>query len=488
MPPDHALPVSDQEAYDLLVVGGGPAGLAAAAEASRLGLHVGLVDERPTLGGQIFKQPGPGFLVSRPAALGPDFVRGRALIEEARRSGAELMLRTSAVAIAGTQLVLAEDGKRARAVDARAVVIAAGAHDRPVVFPGWTLPGVITAGGAQTLVKTQRVVPGERIVFAGSGPLALAFPAQLRGYGANVTVVLEAGPAPGPRDAVRILRAARGNWGLLRDAIAYRAALLRASVPLRYRRIVVRADGDGRVEEVAHAAVDDRWRPIPGTTERVAADTLCIGYGFFPSVELLQLAGCELSYDEDLGGPTAVRDDWLRTSVPRIFAAGDGTGVRGSYVAVDEGRLAALGAALDLGALAREDAVRRAAPIRARLARKERFRSALRPLHRVGPGIYELATPDTVVCRCEEVSARQLEEAVAATPDVGVVKALTRMAMGLCQGRSCQRHAAAAIAQRHGLPIERVQGASPRLPARPVPVGAVADASVENRGFFTVAD
>src|SRR5207245_278737 len=159
------------------------------------------------------------------------------------------------------------------------VIVAPGAHDRPVVFPGWTLPGVITAGGLQSLVKTQRVVPGESIVFAGSGPLALAFPAQLRSYGANVTLVLAAGRRP--------------------------------SAP-----------------------------------------------------ELLRLAGCTFDDDEDLGGPVVVRDEWLRTSVDGISAAGDGAGVTGSYGATDEGGLAALGAALDLGALSGEDATRRAGPLR----------------------------------------------------------------------------------------------------------------------------
>jgi len=474
--------------YDVLVIGGGPAGLAAGVEAAEEGLSVAIVDERPTFGGQIFKQPGPGFRVTDPGARGRDFVRGRALIAAAEQCGAELLSRTSALAIDGTSVVLAEDGEHARAVEARRIVLAPGAHDRPVVFPGWTLPGVVTAGGAQTLVKTQRVLPGREIVFAGSGPLALAFPAQLRGYGANVTLVLEAGPAPGVRDVLRLLGAARGNAQLLREAVAYRSRLVRERVPLRYRRIVVRAEGEGRVERVTHAAAGSDWRPVAGTEETVAADTLCVGYGFFPSVELLRLAGCAFAYDEDLGGPVVIRDEWLRTSVDGISAAGDGTGVQGSYVAVDEGRLAALGAALDLGALTARDAAERAAAIRARLARKEAFRRALRRLHAVGPGIYELATADTVVCRCEELAASELEGAIAVSADLNTVKGLTRVAMGMCQGRNCQRHVAAAIARRHGGAVGDLPVATPRAPLRPVPISAVADASIEDEGFFTLDD
>ena len=470
--------------YDLLVAGAGPAGLAAAADAAAAGLAVGLVDERVTLGGQIFKQMGPGFEVRDPRRLGADYVRGRRLIDAAERSGARIMCSTAVVAVEGDEVVLVAEGEPARTVRARRLLLATGAHDRPVAFPGWTLPGVLTAGGAQTLVKTQRVNLGRRVVFAGSGPLALAFPAQLRGYGVNVELVLEAGPPPRPADVLRMLRAARGNGALLRDAVSYRAALLRARVPLCYRRIVVRAEGDGRVESVTHARVDEDWRVLPGSEETVAADTLCLGYGFTPSVALARLAGCGLGDDEDRGGPVLVVDPWMRTTVDGVLAAGDGTGVDGSYVAVDEGRLAALGAAMDLGALAPGAAEAAAAPVRARIAAKRAFARALRRMHRVGAGVYELADAQTVVCRCEEVTLELLAEAVEASSDPSVVKGLTRAGMGLCQGRNCRRQVAALIAARHGMAIGAVGHATPRLPARPVALGAIARVPDDDPGLF----
>jgi NADPH-dependent 2,4-dienoyl-CoA reductase/sulfur reductase-like enzyme len=480
--------VNSGSSYDVVVVGGGPAGLAAATEAATSGLEVALVDERPTLGGQIFKQPGPGFRVKDAAALGKEFRRGRQLIDAAEQSGATVRLRTAVVAIRGTSLVFVEDDSRSTTVSARHVILAPGAYDRPVVFPGWTLPGVITAGGAQTLVKTQRVVPGRHVVFAGSGPLALAFPAQLVGYGVGVTAVLEAGPPPRTRAVVALLCAARGNTDLLRDAVTYRLGLLRARVPLRYRRIVVRAEGDGRVERVVHAAADPAWRPVAGTEEQIAADTLCLGYGFSPSTELLRLAGCAFAYDEDLGGPTVVRDEWLRTTTPGISAAGDGTGVAGSHVAVHEGRLAALGALLQLGAITSHAAAEQSRPILRQLRRREAFRRALRPLHAVGAGIYELATPDTTVCRCESLTRERIDEAVSTTADVNVVKILTRAGMGLCQGRNCQRQIAAMIERRHGLALPDLPVSTPRAPVRPVPIATVADDTIGDTGLFTLDD
>lgn len=468
---------------DLLVIGGGPAGLAAAAVGAGHGLRTVLLDERPTPGGQVYRQPGPGFRVLRPARVGRDYQRGQALIGQARQAGAELRTATPVASLRGTTAIVLDSG-RTRQIKAGAVIVAAGAHDRPVPFRGWTLPGVVTAGGAQALVKASRVIPGNRLAFAGSGPLALAFPAQLRKYGVNVVLALEAGPPPGPATALALLRAARGNVEMLRDGLSYRRLLARGRVPLRYRRIIVAAEGTDRVTAMVHASVDADWRVIPGTEERVAVDTICLGYGFVPSEELLRLTGCRFSYDENLGGPVAERDVWGRTSVPGVLAAGDAAGVRGALAAADQGRLAALAAVADLGAVPAVRAAELARPIRARLARKERFRAALQPLYKVGPGIHELADAQTVVCRCEGVSREQLEAAMTATLDVNVVKSYTRAGMGLCQGRNCRRQVAALLAARTGQPIGEVPVTTPRPPVRPVPVSALADDSIRDEGLF----
>ncbi len=471
---------------DLLVIGGGPAGLAGSAFAANFGLRTVLVDERPTLGGQIYRQPGPGFIVNDRQKLGRDFVRGYELIELTRQAGAQIATGTTVVSLRGTSAVLAgyQSSASTTIVKARRVLVAAGAYDRPVAFPGWTLPGVLTAGGAQALVKVSRVVPGDRVAFAGSGPLALAFPAQLCHYGVNVVMALEAGPPPNARSLLSLLPAARRNLELLRDGVRYRLQLIRRGVPLRYRRIILRAEGEGRVEEMVHAAVDADWAVVPGSEERVAVDTICIGYGFVPSTELLRLAGCRFGYDEDLGGPVVEVDEWQRTSVRGLLAAGDGTGVRGSWVAADQGRIAALGAAVDLGFLSLARARAAARPIRGRLAAKERLRRALRPLYAVGPGVFDLATPETVICRCEEVALARIAEAAAATSDANVVKSYTRAGMGVCQGRNCQQQVAAVLARRHGLAVSQIEAMTTRPPVRPVPIKVLADDSVRDVGLF----
>lgn len=462
--------------------------MSAARTAAGTGMQVLLVDERPSLGGQIYKQPGPGFTVTDPAAADRQTRSGRSLIASVERSEAAVALRTSVVAAEqeedGFAVVLVRDGEPATTLRARRVLVAPGAHDRPVVFPGWTLPGVVTAGGMQSMAKSQAVLPGRRMVFAGSGPVALAFPAQLAHYGAHLVAALEAGPAPRPGDALRVAAALRGNTSLLRDAARYRGGLLRHRVPLHYGRIVVRAEGEGRVERVVHAAVDRDWRPVPGTEETVEADVLCVGYGFVPSLELLRLLDCSTEHDEDLGGRVVTKDDWGRTSTTGVYAAGDGTGVEGSYVAIDEGELAALGVALDAGVLDRATVEDRAAGPRRRLRRRRALARATRRMYRVGDGIHELADDTTTVCRCENVRQQELVRAVASTDDVSVVKAVTRAGMGPCQGRNCQRHVAALVARTHGRPVGEIDLATPRMPLRPVPIRAIADATVADPGLF----
>jgi len=482
----------DEHVYDVLIVGGGPAGMAAASTASTSGLSTVLIDERVSLGGQVYKQPGPGMRVTDARRMGKQYAAGRALIDEVEGSPAAVMLRTSVVDLEpdgdGWVAMVRPEGGEVAPVRARRVIVAAGAYDRPVVFPGWTLPGVMTAGGLQTLAKTQSFIPGRRVVFAGSGPVALAFPAQLAGYGANIVAALEAGPAPSPGDLARIAAVAPGNAGLLLDAARYQAALLAHRIPLSYRRMVVRAEGDGRVERVVHARVDADWRVVPGTEKTVEADLLCIGYGFSPSVELLRLIGCGFADDEDLGGPVVRIDEWGRTDVADVYAAGDGTGVEGSAVAADQGRLAALAAALDAGTLDPAAVTRPANRLQLRLSHRRGLTRATRRMYRVGDGVFDLAEPQTTVCRCEEVAAGDIAGAVEVGPDVSSVKALTRAGMGPCQGRMCGRHVAAMISRQRGVPIGEVPPATPRMPVRPTPIAAIADQRVTDPGLFTAKD
>lgn len=469
---------------DVVVIGGGPAGIAAASTAASFGLKVALIDERVTFGGQIFKRVGPGFDLKEKKSLGKDYSRGSDLINELNQSNITLFPATTVLTIDDGQVITSHPEEGVRAFDYGSLVIAPGAYDRPVAFPGWTLPGVMTAGAVQTFVKTQRVSPGKRIFFAGSGPLALAFSAQLISLGAPVFKVIESAPFPSPINALRLATRVSGNLDLARDAAKYRTALLKARVPFHYGRIIIRAEGSGRLESVTHAKADRDWNPIPGTEVTEACDALCVGYGFFPSHELFRLVDCDFDYDENKGGFSVTKDEWGATSVDSVYAVGDGTGVTGSYSAVAQGRLAALRIAERAGKISSVERDKAASRFRKELRARNRFQQALNKMFDVGPGIYRLADSETVICRCESVKRKSIDPIIDSTDDVSVVKGISRAGMGLCQGRNCQRHIAAMIADRHGKPIEKIAFQTPRFPVKPVEIGTIADGSIRDEKYF----
>jgi D-hydroxyproline dehydrogenase subunit alpha len=470
--------------HDLVVIGGGPAGVASAATAASHGLKVALIDERVTLGGQIFKRVGPGFDLNTKKSLGKDYSRGSDLISELEHPNVSIFTSTTVLTIENGQVITSHPDQGVRAFDYKFLIIAPGAYDRPVAFPGWTLPGVMTAGAVQTVVKTQRISPGKRIFFAGSGPLALAFSAQLISLGAPVFKVIESAPFPTPINILRLALRVGGNLDLARDASKYRSALLKARVPFKYGRIIVHAEGAGRVESVTHAKADKDWNPIPGTEVTEPCDAICVGYGFFPSHELFRLTDCAFDYDENRGGFAVVKDQWGATSVDSVYAVGDGTGVTGSYSAVAQGRLAALHIASRNGKLDSAQLEREAKPYRRELRARNKFQQALNHMFDVGPGIYRLATPETVICRCESVTRSAIDPIIDSTDDVSVVKGYSRAGMGLCQGRNCQRHIAAMIADRHGKPMADIAFQTPRFPVKPVEIGSIADDSIQDEKYF----
>ncbi len=459
---------------DVLIVGAGPAGMAAAIEAGRAGAEVFLLDESPRPGGQIYRQLHEGFRVTHPAALGHDYQRGQELLREFGTVSDRVRFLDEAVAwdvTPGREVDFLRHGA-SYSIRAQQLVIAVGAYDRPVPFPGWTLPGVMTAGGAQRLVKTQRILPGERILLAGTGPLQLALANQIVDAGGTVAAIAEAGSLSGWWN---LARGAWGQWALIRDAWRYWSGIRKAGIPLWREHILVEARGDGCVEEAVLARVDSEWRPLPGSERTIVVDTVCVGYGFTPSVELTRLAGCEHRYDLLVGGWIPVRGEDMATTTAGVYAAGDCAGVAGSLVAIEQGRIAGAGAAAALGRLSPEEARRRTGPSRQRLIGLQRLRDALDEVSRPRPGLFELAHDDTVVCRCEDITLGEIKTALAdGLSDLNEIKRMTRAGMGNCQGRMCGPAMQEILARATGLSPADLGALHPRPPIRPIPIAALA--------------
>jgi len=459
---------------ELLILGAGPAGMAAAIEAVKAGARVTMADENVRPGGQIYRQLPAGFRVVDADALGHDYERGKELLEEfaSVASHVESLDEALVWGIAPeNELDFLRQGE-SRSVRYRHLIIAVGAYDRPVPFPGWTLPGVLTAGGAQRLIKTQRVLPGERILLAGTGPLQLAIANQIVEAGGTVEAIVEAGNI----DAwMSLARGAWGQWTLIADAWRYWSGIRKAGIPLWREHLLVEVRGDGRVEEAVVARVDQEWRPVPGTARTLPVDTVCVGYGFVPSVELTRLARCEHRYDPLLGGWLPVRGEDMETTVSNVFVAGDCGGVAGSFVAIEEGRIAGLAAARSLGCVSADEARRRMAPSRDRLTGFLRLRQALDEISRPRPGLYELAKDDTIICRCEEITLGDIKAALTEDiRDLNELKRMTRCGMGNCQGRLCGPALQEIVARAKDVAPAEITPLAPRPPIRPVPITALA--------------
>jgi len=460
---------------ELMILGSGPAGLAAAIEAVRAGASVTLLDENEKPGGQIYRQLAAGYQVTDPGTLGRDYLRGQKLLAEfdSIRLKIDYLDQALVWGIFPDRELAFLRGEESQSVRYRKLIIAAGAYDRPVPFPGWTLPGVFTAGGAQRMVKIQRVLPGESILLAGTGPLQLALANQIAKAGGHVAAIVEAGRID---SWPRLLGATWGQWQLLSDAMHYLMGVRLARIPLWRKHIIVEARGDGKVEEAVVAEVDRSWRPKPGTERTLSVDTICIGYGFVPSTELTRMARCEHRYEPLLGGWIPVLSEDMQTSVSDIYSAGDCTGIAGSMVALEEGRIAGIDAARSLGYLSPEEAAKRAEPSRKRLAGLKRLRRVLDEISMPRPGLYELAKDDTIVCRCEELTLAEIREALQnGATDMNEIKRMTRMGMGNCQGRMCAPALQEIIAREKRVPASDIVYLNPRPPVKPIPLAVLAE-------------
>jgi thioredoxin reductase len=467
---------SRSEEFDLGIVGAGPAGLSAAVTAADAGCRVVLLDSAERIGGQYHRHA--------PAALAGDTRVGKVFGQ--LRAGFEAHVQAGRVdhrpghavwsLVREQQFVVnALQGEReraARSVRVRSVLVATGAHDRQVPFPGWTLPGVVAVGGAQALYKGARVAVGRRVVVAGTGPFLLPVAVGLLAAGVEVVAVVEAND---PRAYARAPRALVGALHKLPEAAGYALALARHRVPYLTRHAVVSAHGSRRLEGVTVSRVQGDWTPVAGTQRSLPCDALAVGYGFTAQLELLLGLGCEAAPGG--GGLAVAVDGEQRTTVEGVYAAGETTGIGGADLAAVEGALAGAAAARALGmtALPGPAAIRR---LEARRRRLRRFAQVLHAVHPVRDGWTTWVDDSTLVCRCEEVTVGALRQAVDehGAVEARTVKLLARPGMGWCQGRICGTATATLTSCLSGRPTttQDAVGAATRTLAQPVPLGVLA--------------
>jgi len=453
----------------LVVLGGGPAGVAAARAAVDARVPVVLVDLSERLGGQYYRREPAAFSTTAAGALHHGWERWDAAVARLERS--PRFTHVAGAAVWAVQRLpdggvrLATNREDLPSIESDAVIVASGANERVVPFPGWDLPGVLTVGGAQALLKGQGMRPGRAVVVSGAGPLLLPVAAALARVDTHIVALADA------NDPRRWLTGSPRGIPLakLREGAEHLATLTRYGVRLRPRAAAVAARGDGRVEEVVLARLQRDWTPIAGSEHVVSADALATSHGFVPDVSLALSLGCRLDVG-DATAPSVIVDAWQATGVPGVWAAGEVTGIGGADVAAHEGRVAGLAAARALGGDVDEREL--ALAVKRRRA-DEPFLRTLDRVLAVGDGWTSWLTPETIVCRCEEVTLGTVDEAIArrGACDLRSAKLTTRCGMGHCQGRLCAPTIAALVAARTGQAPADAGTLDRRPILHPVPLG-----------------
>ena len=452
--------------YDLIIIGAGPAGMAAALEATGHGLSVLLLGEQKLPGGQMYRsleQTSKGML----KLLGSSYSKGRALLKKFRQSPAEYIPGAAVWQVErdGSLCYLA-DGK-ARQVTAKRILIASGARERPVPIPGWTLPGVMAATASDVLLKSHAIAPFSNIVLAGSGPLLFLTADRLIQAGANLKAVLDTTPSGNLQKALPYLPKALLGAQYLLKGLAFKWRLKQNSIPVIGHISALEAVGSESLEAVRFSS--------GGAAKKIPADTLLLHNGVVPDTQITGLLQCEFCWDEIQRYWRPVLDDWGNTSLDRFAVAGDAAGITGGAAAALAGRMAALHTAYVLGKITRQERNRKAEPLRRRLILERSVRPFLDRLFSPAELLLVPQNDQTIVCRCEEISAGQIRQALklgALGPNQ--LKTQTRAGMGPCQGRMCGLVISEMIAAYRGVAVPDAGYLRVRPPLKPITLDQLA--------------
>ena len=454
--------------YPLLIIGAGPAGMAAAAKAAALGLEVALLDEQNQPGGQIYRniQNSP---LPDPSVLGPDYARGKTLAEDLSNSSIDYQPNTTVWMLNENREVGVMKNGQCHFIQAERIIIASGAMERPFPIPGWHMPGVMTAGAAQVLFKSAAVVPDESVVLAGTGPLLLLIAWQYLQAGVKIDALLNTTPRSNYKTALPHLPAALRAPEYLFKGLRFIIALKKAGIRIINNIERLEALGQDRLQTVRYVR--------EGQKASIDTSLLLLHQGVAPNNQLAAAAGCDLRWNEQQLCWQPVLDDWGNSNIPGIAIAGDSSGIIGAIGSQIMGRLCALEAAQSLQIISSEQRNAQANKDQAALQHHQRIRPFLDALYRP---VQHFRQPEdtTLVCRCEEVTAGEIRQAVAqGGMGPNQVKSFTRCGMGPCQGRMCGLTVCELIAEARQVPVAEVGYYRIRPPIKPIALGVLADVS-----------
>ncbi|WP_300298021.1 NAD(P)/FAD-dependent oxidoreductase [Ferrovibrio sp.] len=450
---------------DLLVIGGGPAGMAAANAGAALGLKTLLMDEQMQAGGQIYRNIN-GVSGHLGALLGPDYLHGRELAARLRGSAVETHFGTLVWEVTADREVSAQKNGQSFRLRAKQIIAASGAMERASPVPGWTLPGVMNAGAAQIALKSGASLPAGRVVLAGGGPLLFLVACQLMDAGAEITAIVETSPAANLLRALPHLPTALTAPAYLIKGLSMMRKIRVAGIPWFRQASALSIDGRQQVEAVRFHS--------RGQDQRIAADVVLLHHGIIPNTQIGRMLRIEHAWNQGQLCWHPILDSWGETSSPGIRIAGDGGGIAGALAAEASGMIAAYGAAYTLGKITEPERDRGTAMMRRLLDRHRRIRPFLDALYQPPEWLLQ-PSDDVVVCRCEEVTAGRIRKmASQGCTGPNQTKFFSRCGMGPCQGRICGLPVTQILARELRRDPGEVGAYRIRPPLKPIPIGSLA--------------
>jgi NADPH-dependent 2,4-dienoyl-CoA reductase/sulfur reductase-like enzyme len=452
------------QTFDIAILGAGPAGMAAATRATQLGAKVVVLDEQPNPGGQIYRNVDVAS-DRQHGILGPDYSHGRILTQALRDSGADHRTGATVWDVTRDGMVTYSQGGKPAQIQARHLILATGATERPMPLPGWTLPGVMTAGAAQILLKSGGLVARDPVLI-GCGPLLYLLAAQMIAAGRKPRALIETQSRDDMWQARKDFGKALRGWRYLLKGAGLMAKIIAAGVPRYTGARDISLNGSDRLTSVGFTA--------RGKAHEIATDTALLHHGVVPNTQISRALRLDHSYDQTQRCFVPVVDALCISSDPAISIAGDGAGIGGAKVAALSGEIAALGAARQLELITAQAMQEAVAP----LQHKRTHELHARPfLDRSYPPAEQSLSPTdaTVICRCEEVTAGDIRRfAKLGCTGPNQAKAFGRAGMGPCQGRFCGLTVTELLAQETGQTQEETGALRIRAPLKPVTLGELA--------------
>ena len=476
-----------KSSYHVVIIGGGAGGLAAAERLLGHGLDILLLDENMHLGGQLLRKVEKHYPSNLFAKFDPDRAKNRGfdLVKKVtgEEGGITILNRVQVLGISDGKVLVEMPGTFAPGKQGRAsigefhaeyIILATGVRERYLPFKGWTLPGVISLGAAQILMKSHGVLPGTSTIIGGSSPLMLVLAAELLKNNGKVPVLLDEN---GFHKKSRFLPLVKDHWPKLIEGAYYTAQMMLHRTPLIQNMRIVEARGSGGFKSVVAAKTDHEGKVIFGSEKEYRGDTLAVGYGFVPNIELPAQAGIELCFRRDRGGWIVKVNEMLETSLPFIYAVGEITGVAGAKKSMVEGKLAALSILkkMDLlGSSATSADFQREVSRLVKIDRQQQqYGSFLGQFCNVDTEVYKSIPDETIICRCEGITMGEVRKNIELGFDtLGGLKKATRSGMGRCQGRICSPVITDIVTALTGKTPARVGAPHARIPVKNVALGS----------------